>query len=121
MAFQPGNTHGVTTRFKPGTSGNPGGRPRGLSAIAHAQLEEAAAGGDQTKAEEIVRKLIDMAVGGNVQAMKLVLEREWPAPNRHEIAGADGEAIRLQVEEAAREFDRLLGIERPPEADASVN
>jgi len=53
--------------------------------------------------------------------MKLVLDREWPAPNRHEIAGADGEAIRLQVEEAAREFDRLLGIERLPEADASVN
>ena len=35
----------------------------------------------------------------------------YPMLNRHEIAGADGEAIQLQVEEAAREFDRLLGRE----------
>ena len=45
--------------------------------------------------------------------------------NRHEIAGVDGEAINVrweeQMREAAAELDRLLGIERPPEADASVN
>ena len=47
--------------------------------------------------------------------------------NRHEIAGADGEAISIrwenQMREAAAELEleRLLGIERPPEADASVN
>ena len=45
--------------------------------------------------------------------------------NRHEIAVADGEAISIhcenQMREAATELDRLLGVERPPEADASVN
>ena len=45
--------------------------------------------------------------------------------NRHEIAGADGEAIHIrwenQMREAAAKLDRILGIERPPEADSSVN
>ena len=45
--------------------------------------------------------------------------------NRHEITGADGEAINIpwetQMREAAAELDRLLRIERPPEADASVD
>jgi len=56
---------------------------------------------------------------------KLLVERLYPMLNRHEIAGADGEAINIrwenQMREAAAELDRLLGIERPPEADASVN
>ena len=111
MAFTKGNTYGMATRFQPGRSGNPDGRPRGFAEIARKQLAEAAADGDQTRGEQLVRKLIDLAVGGNVQAIKLVLDREWPAPNRHEIAGADGEAIQLQVEEAAREFNRRLGRE----------
>jgi hypothetical protein len=111
MAFTKGNTYGMATRFQPGQSGNPDGRPRGFEAMARKQLEEAAADGDQTRGEQLVRKLIALAVGGNVQAIKLVLDREWPAPNRHEIAGGDGGALQLQVEEAAREFDRLLGRE----------
>ena len=49
----------------------------------------------------------------------------YPMLNRHEIEGADGEAINIRWEnqrrEAAAELDRLLRIERPSEADASVN
>ena len=113
MAFQPGNTHGVTTRFQPGQSGNPDGRPRGFAAIARKQLEEAAAEGDQTRGEQLVRKLIDLAVGGNVQAIRLVLDREWPAPNRHEIAGAEGEAINIrwenEIQQASEQLREILG------------
>jgi len=109
MPFEKGNTYGIETRFKPGESGNPSGRPRGLAAIARKQLEEVAAGGDQTRGELLVRKLIDLALAGNVQAIRLVLDREWPAPNRHEIAGTDGDSIRVEVEKAARELDRMLG------------
>ena len=92
MAFEQGNEIGVATRFKPGQSGHPGGRPKGLSTIAHKVMTEAVAAGDVTKAETVVRKLFDLAMEGNVQAIKLLLDHEWPAPNRHEIAGADGGA-----------------------------
>jgi len=108
MPFEKGNTYGVETRFKPGQSGNPAGRPRGLAAIARKQLEEIAADGDQTRGELVVRKLIDLALAGNVQAIRLILDREWPAPNRHEIAGADGDSIRVEIEEAARDLESLL-------------
>ena len=58
---------------------------------------------------------------------KLLVERLYPMLNRHKIPGTDGEAISIrwenQMREAAAELEleRLLGIERPPEADASVN
>ncbi len=40
MAFTKGNTYGVVTRFQPGRSGNPDGRPHGFAATARKQLEE---------------------------------------------------------------------------------
>jgi hypothetical protein len=52
MAFTKGNTYGMATRFQPGQSGNPDGRPRGFEAMARKQLEEAAADGDQTRGEQ---------------------------------------------------------------------
>ena len=51
---------------------------------------------------------IHLAMDGNVPAIKLLLDREWPAANRHEIAGAEGGALQVQEEAAARELDRLL-------------
>ena len=52
----------------------------------------------------------------------MLVDRLYPALNRHELATADGEAINLrwetQINEAAAELDRLLGIERPPLVDA---
>ena len=64
-------------------------------------------------------------LAGRIASRKMLVERLYPMLNRHKIAGADGEAINIrwenQMREAAAELDRLLGIERPPEADASVN
>ena len=55
----------------------------------------------------------------------MLVDRLYPMLNRHEIAGTDGEAINIRWEnpmrEASAELDRMLRIERPPEADASVN
>jgi len=83
--FHSGHHIGKSTRFKPGQSGNPGGRPKGLATIARAVLAEATAEGDMTKAEALMRRLYDLAVNeGNVQAIKLLLDREWPAPNRYD-------------------------------------
>ena len=45
--------------------------------------------------------------------------------NRHEVASAEGEAITIrweaEMKQAATELQQILQIERPPEADASVN
>ena len=118
MAFKQGNNIGAATRFQPGQSGNPGGRPKGMAAIAHKVMAEAVAEGDMTRAEALVRKLFELAMEGNVQAIKLLLDREWPAPNRHEIAGADGGALQVEIEAAARELDRLLAPHLESEATA---
>jgi hypothetical protein len=57
-----------------------------------------------------------------------LIERRYPMLNRHEIAGAEGEAIRIrweaEMQEAAEELQRILqlgSIGRPREAEASVN
>jgi len=61
-------------RFKPGTSGNPKGRSvsrRKSDAAIRAQLSKSA--------PEIVQRIIDAALEGDMQAAKLVLERTSPA------------------------------------------
>jgi hypothetical protein len=55
----------------------------------------------------------------------MLVDRLYPALNRHELATADGEAINLrwenQMREAAAELDRILGIDRPPLVDACAS
>lgn len=57
--------------FPKGTSGNPGGRPRRVREL-EAAIEEAHAG---PKALEVIDKLRDLALGGDVQAAKAYLDR----------------------------------------------
>ena len=63
------------TRFKPGQSGNPAGRPHGARAKALVALDALAEG----EAEGIVRTMIDKAKDGDVQAAAAILNRVWPA------------------------------------------
>src|SRR5262249_1491299 len=60
--------------FKKGESGNPSGKPRGCRSKA-TLLAEALLDGE---AEQITRKAIDLALGGDVVALRLVLERILP-------------------------------------------
>ncbi len=64
-------------RWQPGQSGNPGGRPRrGRSATEVMQKLAAAKreGQPMSRVEEMCLKLLDLAIGGDVAAIKLALE-----------------------------------------------
>ena len=59
-------------KWKPGQSGNPNGRPPGVSAIT--KMREALA----VDVPEILAGLVTAAKGGDVQAARLILERVLP-------------------------------------------
>ena len=128
MPFVKGNTIGAETRFKTGQSGNPAGRPPDkLRRFINAELDkiERKATGKQsaaTKLEVLAERIVEDAIAGCIPSRKMLVDRLYPALNRHELATADGEAINLrwetQIREAAEELDRILGINGPPLVDA---
>jgi hypothetical protein len=73
-------------KWKPGESGNPAGRPKGslsLTDILRRQLQETLQDGSKLeKAEALVAKLIAVASGGDMQAMKLILDRLEGSPRQ---------------------------------------
>ena len=108
--FQKGNTFG----FKPGVSGNPKGRPKQktLGEDIISVMGETVAGADGTevrKQEIIARIVIDKAIRDrDLATINLLMKRLWPEVNHHEVSGSLG--IEQQVHDAAKELDRLLGI-----------
>lgn len=65
------NSKANKTSFKPGQSGNPSGRKPGSGALQKLRAEL------QDFMPEIITKLIDMARGGDIQAMRLLLDRGY--------------------------------------------
>lgn len=66
--------------FKPGQSGNPGGKPKGAQekrAIVRRMLEE--------KGPDVVEKLLSMALDGDINAIKIVMERISPKPKSDRV------------------------------------
>ncbi len=79
------------TRFKPGRSGTPNGRPKGaatsLDRVLEQELERLVEGdpslGDDgriTRRRRVVRALLDAIERGDARAAKAILDRIWPAP-----------------------------------------
>lgn len=62
------------TRFKPGQSGNPAGRPAGARSKAMLALDALADG----EANAITKAMIEAAKKGDTTAGRMLLERIWP-------------------------------------------
>jgi len=60
-------------KFQKGASGNPAGRPRGIT-DKRAQMHQAL----QKHRTAILNKVVELALGGDVRAAKLVLDRTLP-------------------------------------------
>jgi len=116
--FEQGNTVGEETRFQRGQSGNPNGRPKGLAALFHNVMNEAMGDEDITKAEALVRQLYDLAMEGSVPALKLIMDREWPAVRQVDLSG--GIEIDNQFKEAREKLDEMLERTRKAHADADA-
>src|SRR5450432_3287649 len=62
------------TRFKPGQSGNPSGRPKGARHRTTVAIEALLEG----EGEALTRKAIDLAKAGDMQALRLCMDRLAP-------------------------------------------
>ena len=82
----------TTGRWKPGQSGNPGGRKSGQRHHATVLLEKLMT----DDATNVVKTILQLARGGDVAAARLVLDRVLPVPR-----------------------DRRVVIDLPPVADAA--
>jgi hypothetical protein len=67
--------------FKPGQSGNPGGRPK--KPMVDRMLEEALTSNDSETAKVIAGKLIEKEQMGNLAAIKLIAERTEGRPQKN--------------------------------------
>ena len=69
-------------RFRKGQSGNPAGRPRGARNTATLAAEALLAG----EAERLTRKAIEMALDGDVAALRICLDKILPAKKDRPVA-----------------------------------
>ncbi|RDI37197.1 DUF5681 domain-containing protein [Aquicella lusitana] len=70
-------------QFKPGESGNPEGRPKG-SLNKRTQLVRLL----EPRAEELVNKMVELALGGDSNALRLCIERLIPKASSSPIIAA---------------------------------
>ncbi|MDA9396409.1 hypothetical protein WN73_38520 [Bradyrhizobium sp. CCBAU 45394] len=65
---------GRSTRFKPGQSGNPAGKPKGTRNATTVALETLLDG----QAQALTQKAIDLALAGDLPALRICLDRIMP-------------------------------------------
>lgn len=75
-------------QFKPGESGNPQGRPKGV-ADKRVEMRKLL----EPRANELINKAVELALNGDVQALRLCLERLVPK--------ATGQTISFPLEDGA--------------------
>lgn len=91
----------IPHQFKPGQSGNPAGRAKGMVLAKTQALEMLAA-----RAPELVNKAIDMAMSGCAATMRLCIERIVPKPKDTE--DGDGHNKQAELVNSMTEFVKAL-------------
>lgn len=99
------------TTFKPGQSGNPGGRPSTRRKELNELLEQVFT---NPKRKAVLEKLIADAESGNHEARTLLLAYTYGKPvERKEISGPDGEPLKAYVSVNPDEWDTAID---PPDS-----
>ena len=88
--------------FQPGQSGNPAGRPKGARNRATVAAEALLAG----EAEALTRKAVELALAGDVTALRLCLERVVP-PRKDRAVAFDLPAV-VKADDAAQALGAVL-------------
>ncbi|WP_407166596.1 DUF5681 domain-containing protein [Bradyrhizobium sp. ORS 111] len=91
--------------FQRGRSGNPAGKPKGTRNATTVALEALLDG----EAEELTRKAIELAKGGDMAALRLCMERIVP-PRRDRPVTFEMPAITQPAEAAAAMASILVGV-----------
>jgi hypothetical protein len=74
MTNGPDQKEKPSTKFKPGQSGNPAGRPRGSRNATTVALESLLDG----QAEALTNKVVELALDGDMAALRLCMDRILP-------------------------------------------
>jgi hypothetical protein len=125
-AYQVGrNRPPVSTRFKKGQSGNPSGRPKQQPSFRSellAELGQLAPGADGqpiSKQQALIRKLLELALGGNLRAMNVIFAYLQRVPEPHdayeELSESDLRILKHLEEREHQGVDRPNGGKDPPE------
>jgi hypothetical protein len=90
---------GKASQFKPGHSGNPGGRPRAIISywLRH-ELESLDPETQQEVAQRLVRVLVDKALAGDVRAIQVIADRVEGKPMQREDTDPASNEIKVVVE-----------------------
>ena len=85
-------------QWKPGQSGNPGGRPKGLSITAEIRR---LLGETPNAKEDLAKAILEQAKGGNAAALKEVLARiDGPVPVAINVSQLSNEQLLAALESA---------------------
>jgi hypothetical protein len=88
-------------QFQKGRSGNPAGRPRGSRNKASIRMQAML----EQKAEQLVEKVVEMALAGNIGALRLCLDRLVPTRTNEPLV-----CEMPRLEKAADAVDAIAGL-----------
>ncbi|MGB7100284.1 MAG: DUF5681 domain-containing protein [Xanthobacteraceae bacterium] len=113
----------ISTRFKPGQSGNPSGRPNKPTSFCSelmAELGEPVSSADKepiTKQRQLIRTLVALALAGNLRAMSVVVSYLQRSPESHdpdeELSESDLEILKHLEQREGQGLDQPSGAEQP--------